>query len=295
MPAPALLLLLVCLALPCPAQKPQKNIEELYERIADDLGRGKPLVLTAYVALCDNDFQGIVKVKNPKICNGEKPGSNLYWGTGGGLKGYLKNEGWKNVLYKDTPNENLAVKAIWKRTFKPGKKLAQKGVSEKFDVYIVGLGYRGVKIRQAMIDFVKAVHRDRERTEKLTDDLTLTCGGASHLVGYIGHNYFLDITEADTKGIIKKAAGESKLPKGVFALSCLGTEYIKPAIKRPNAHILMLNKSFTYPGAWTVGGIVKAIAAGKNAAGIHHTASKAFAEGKKKKLGAILSSFSYGD
>ncbi|MFH1435059.1 MAG: hypothetical protein ABIJ56_05015 [Pseudomonadota bacterium] len=295
LPAAALLLTLACAALPGRAQKPKKNIDDLYGRIAHDLGEGRPLVLTAHVALCDNDFQGIVKVKNPKICNGEKPGSNLYWGSGGGLKGYLAKEGWKNVLYEETPNENLAVKAIWKRTFKPGKNLEEKGVSAKFDVFIVGLGYRGVKIRRATIDFLKAVHGDGETTQKLGDDLTLSYGGASHLVGYIGHNYFLDITAADAKKIVKQAAGESKLHKGVFALSCLGDALIKPAITSPNAHILMLNKQLTYPGAWTVGGILKAIAAGKNASGIHHTASKAFAEGKKKNLGAILNAFSYGD
>ncbi len=295
LPLSAVLLILVFTALPGQADKPPKSIDELYERISDDLGQGKPLVLTAHVALCDNDFQGIVKVKNPKICNGEKPNSNLYWAAGGGLKGYLKKEGWKNVLYEETPNENMAVKAIWKRKFKPGKKLTQQGVAENFDVYIVGLGYRGVKIRQATIDFLKAVHGDGETTQKLGDDLTLSYGGASHLVGYIGHNYFLDITAADAKKIVKQAAGESKLQKGVFALSCLGDALIKPAITRPNAHILMLNKQLTYPGAWTVGGILKAIAAGKNAAGIHHTASKAFADGKKKKLGALLNAFSYGD
>lgn len=41
------------------------------------------------VALCDNQYQGIVKV--PKgIGNGQDPNSNLYWGCGYGIRTFLK-------------------------------------------------------------------------------------------------------------------------------------------------------------------------------------------------------------
>lgn len=294
MHARAVLIPLALLFMGSPARgEGDKSIDDLYARISADLAGGRPLVLTAHVALCDNDSQGIVPVMNPKICDGERPGSNLYWSTSGGLKAVLKKEGWSKVLTEDDPDDDLAVRAVWKKRFKPKGRLRALGVEDHFDVFIVGLAYRGVKIRQAMMDYLHAVGHDSERTIDLDSGTTITYGGASHLVGYIGHDYFLDVI--NTKPLLDAADGDSSLHKGVFALSCLGDDLIRPAIQRPNTHILVLNKSLTYPGAWTVSGIVKAIAAGKHGAGIHKSASKAFAEGKGKPLGAIMKAFAYGD
>jgi hypothetical protein len=268
------------------------SIDDLYGRIAADLGQGRPLVTTVHVALCDNDSQGIVPVKNPKICDGEKPGSNLYWSTSGGLKAVLAKEGWSRVLTEERPDDDLAVRAAWRKRFKPGGRLRQLGVLEPFDVVVVGLAYRGARIREAMMDTLRAVGHDDVHTLVLEDGTQVRHGGASHLVGYIGHNYFLDVV--DTTELLDAAQGDSTLEKGVFALSCLGDVTIRPAIQRPNTHVLVLNKGLTYPGAWTVHGIVRAVAAGKDGAGIHRSAAKAFASGKGKPLGAILKAFAYG-
>jgi len=53
-----------------------------------------------YVALCDNEFQGIVPVPE-KIGNGKDARLNLYWGAGYGVKTYfnLKTQDWKMIAY----------------------------------------------------------------------------------------------------------------------------------------------------------------------------------------------------
>src|SRR6187551_3111970 len=43
-----------------------------------------------FVALCDNEYQGIVPVP-AKIGNGQDAATNLYWGCGAGVRTYFKN------------------------------------------------------------------------------------------------------------------------------------------------------------------------------------------------------------
>ena len=57
-----------------------------------------------FVALCDNQYQGIVPV--PKaIGNGQDPNNNLYWGCGYGIRTYFKKarNGNSSKVKKLTP------------------------------------------------------------------------------------------------------------------------------------------------------------------------------------------------
>jgi hypothetical protein len=271
---------------------PGKDVGQLYDRIAADLAAGRPVVATFYVALCDNDSQGIVKVKNRRICRGDDPAQNLYWATAGGLSATMATEKWQRVSVAYFETGNLAVKAVWRKSFAPGGLLRARGVTTRFDAYVVGLGYRGTRIREAMIDYLQAVNRDEE-TAQSAGQVLLRAGGSSHLVGFIGHDYFYDVD--DWAPLLALRRGDSILHKGTFALSCTGHRLIRPAIKRANAHILMLNRTLGFPGAWTAAGILAALADGKTMKEIHHVAAAAFAAGKGMSLGTALGSFAYGD
>jgi hypothetical protein len=179
MPAMLLSFMLATLA------TPNKDVGQLYDRIAADILAGRPLVATLYVALCDNDSQGIVPVKNRHRCRGDDPDRNLYWATAGGLAATLKRAKWQRVSIAYFAEGDLAVKAVWRKTFEPGGALRVRNVRAPFDVFIVGRGYRGDRIRQAMMDYLEAVNRDGEIEEEV-GGLRLKAGGASHVVGYIG-------------------------------------------------------------------------------------------------------------
>jgi hypothetical protein len=271
---------------------PGKDLGQLYDRIAADVKAGRPVVATVYVALCDNDSQGIVKVKNRRICNGDHPKENLYWATAGGLSATLKSAHWKERSLTYLADGDLAVKAVWQKTFPPGGALRGRGVRRPVDVFVVGLGYRGSRIAVAMTDYLRAVNRDGELFETV-DGLALRAGGTSHVVGYIGHDYFYDVD--DPKPLLAERRGDSVLQKGTFALSCTGHELIRPAIKRENAHIFLLNRTLGFPGAWTAEAILAGIADGKSMRELFHSAAAAFAAGKPMPLSAALGSFAYGD
>jgi hypothetical protein len=269
-----------------------KNLGQLYDRIAADLASGRPLVTTVFVALCDNDTQGIVKVKNRRICRGDDPDQNLYWATAGGLAATLRAAGWKRMTIDYFAKGDLAVKAIWHKRLAPRGALRERGIVSGVDTYIVGLGYRGSEIRKAMTDYLRAVNQDDDRPESVAD-VRLRAGGASQLVGYIGHDYFYDVD--DPRPLLSLRNGDSVLHKGTFALSCTGHRLIRPAIRRGNAHILMLNRTLGFPGAWTAEAIVAAIAEGQDARAIHRSAAAAFAKGQGISLPSALGSFAYGD
>jgi hypothetical protein len=284
--------LLGCLLMWADGAFPGKDIGQLYDRLAADLVRGRPMVVTIHVALCDNDAQGIVPVKNRRICQGDDPDRNLYWATAGGLSATLQAARWQRVSLATFAEGDLAVKAIWRKRFAPGGLLRARGVTAAFPAYIVGLGYRGTRIREAMTDYLQAVNRDGDRVE-MVDGMRLRAGGASHLVGYIGHDYFYDVD--DPWPLWRLRDGDSVLHKGTFALSCTGHRLIRPAIRRANAHILILNRTLGFPGAWTAEAIVTAVADGKTPRDIYRAAAKAFASGQRVPLGTSLGSFAYGD
>ena len=80
----------------------------------------------------------------------------------------------------------------------------------------------------------------------------------------------------------------------MFALSCYGHQDIRPSITHGGAAILLLNRSLTYPGAWTVGGLVEAVAMGVGGKRIHRRASQHFAVGKKRSKNSMMRVFTYG-
>jgi hypothetical protein len=245
------------------------------------------------VALCDNDSQGIVPVKNRKICMGDVPERNLYWATSGGLKAHAQTRRWKRVLYEKQPNDLLAARGVWKKKIASGGALRQRGVRGPIEVYLVGLAYRGVKIRTAMVDYLKAVRRDHGEELALPDGRTITYHGESHVLGFIGHDYFMD--EPDIPGLLEETDGNGRLAKGVFGLACMSDDFFRPAIERRNTHILVLNKQLAYPSAFTALGVLRAVAAGKSHKGIHREASRAFAKGQNKSVSTMLRALGYGD
>jgi hypothetical protein len=264
-----LMLVLFVLLTSIPSARADDSLAPLYARIAEDTQRGLPLRIRVYVALCDNDSQGIVKVKNPKICDGDVPERNIYWGTKGGLAGFMRSASFRLLSAERLGAGPITLRSLWTKRF------------GKTDVIVEGLAYRGREIRTAMLDFVRAVH----------DDGALAVD-EPHLVAYVGHNYFLDTAEVREFRDASRATGH--LAKGVLALSCLGDQHIRPYIGRATAPILLLNNNLTYPGAWSIGGVIEGIARRMTPRAIRDSAARAFALGMNKPFGVMQAAFAYG-
>jgi hypothetical protein len=245
-------------------------LEPLYARIDHDVQQGLPLRVRVYVALCDNASQGIVPVKNPAICDGDVPEHNIYWGTRGGLSGFTRAAGFRLVESTRPEAGPIAVRSVWRKRVR------------SIDIELEGLAYRGREIRTAMLDFVRAVHSD-----------DATAAGTPHVVAYVGHNYFLDTS--DVHDFREAARGGGATAKGIVALSCLGHQHIRPYITRDRAEILAINTNLAYPGAWSLGGAIEALARRESGRGVRDAAARAFALGMNKPFGTMRAAFAYGD
>ena len=117
-----------------------------------------------FVALCDNQSQGIVPVP-PKLGNGNDPANNLYWGALYGVKAYLRRSPeWTLVSSRDKPTSNVLERCVFRH--------------RSGSAYLVADAYRGSTIKQAVQDFFHAAAGRGAQTLKV-DKAVLGLHGAA--------------------------------------------------------------------------------------------------------------------
>ncbi len=91
---------------------------QVQKRIDSDLAAGRPIVVHVVTALCDNKYQGIVRVPK-QLGNGQDPANNLYWGALYGVRTFFKrSREWSEQLGIDvaTLADGIATLLnIWRR------------------------------------------------------------------------------------------------------------------------------------------------------------------------------------
>lgn len=129
-----------------------------------------------FVALCDNEFQGIVPVP-AKIGNGQDPQNNLYWGCGFGIKTFFKKSSeWK--LIRTQKKDSVILERL---VFKHNSK----------DVYLVADAYNGKNIENCTIDFLKSCSGVKKDTIQIEGKI-IGISGHSDLLAYTGHDGLMD-------------------------------------------------------------------------------------------------------
>ncbi len=189
-------------------------------------------VIHVFVALCDNVNQGIVPVPE-KIGNGEAPASNLYWGCGYGVKSFfkLKSPDWKLVKTIKNPTTNILERCIFKHKTE--------------DVTLVADAYRGIKIKDAIVDFFKASAGKSTTTIKY-DNTTINAGGSSDLVAYVGHDGLMEFS------IDNYPVNTDNKKRDAIMLSCISKEYFSEGIKKAKAYPLVWTTGLMAPEAYTL-------------------------------------------
>ena len=121
-----------------------------------------------FVALCDNEHQGIVPVPQ-HLGNGNDPENNLYWGAMYGVKTYFKkSKDWKLVQSINNPKDEILERLIFRQI--------------NYNVYIVADAYRGKEIKKAVIEFFDAsAGKNKEIVNIKNEDnnINLKIGGDS--------------------------------------------------------------------------------------------------------------------
>ena len=193
----------------------------------DLIGQNK--LIHVFVALCDNDSQGIVPV--PKsIGDGTKPNTNLYWGAMYGVRNFLdkKTDDWILIADLETDNPMVLDRILFKHKTK--------------DIYLLADAYDGRNIKECIAHFL--LSSNGQNPEKITyKNQQFEFGGGADLLAYIGHNGLMDF-EVNVKYI------QNKVKKDVMILGCYSKSYFKAHIQKANANPILWTTHLMAPEAY---------------------------------------------
>lgn len=262
----------------------QAWLDSLYDEVAEDLKAGKPLVVQVHVPLCDND---IIWCGNQRLGDGDDPDRNLYWATSGGFRGWFgrKSLGWRLVHRQRDPHKDVLDLKVWRKRVRPSAALRKRGVSKPFAVYVVAHAWRGEAIGMAMKAYARDLFGSKARAIDI-EGITVQAGGAARVVGFVGHNGWMDVREfrwpAQSKGPLRK---------GTIAIACITEDYLADAVPDETRVPLLFTRSLMFAGAHSFEGAVSAFAEGQSLSAIHSRAAKNHGIGQGKAYKRVRSAF----
>ncbi len=209
----------------------QSNANRTSDAPAEPAPRNTSRVIHVLVALCDNQYQGIVPVP-ARIGNGDDAANNLYWGAAFGVKNFFKKAGdWKLVLDERNPAPAILERVVFKRKDK--------------DVYLVADAYRGREIKQCTIDFLRfAAGLDAQKFA--IENAAIYAGGSADLLAYVGHDGLMDFS---LDKIPQKADDRTR---DAVILACISKSYFAAPLRQTGARPLIWTTGLMAPEAYVL-------------------------------------------
>jgi len=210
-------LLLFCAAADLPAQ----NFE--------------PRTVHAFVALADNESQGIVPVP-PRLGNGFDAAHNLYWGAEAGVKTFFaRSQEWTLLQCAARPSSVVLERCIFKY--------------RAAEVYLVADAYRGNEIKQAILDFFDAAAGGTPEVVALSVEsraIKIKARGGSAVVAYVGHDGLMDFQ------LPTVPRQRDNVHRDAIILACASKQYFAEALRTSGAYPLLWTTNLMAPEAYTL-------------------------------------------
>ena len=220
-------------------------------------------LIHVYVALCDNDSQGIAPVPE-RIGNGDDPSNNLYWGCSDGARAIFSKS------------------ATWQR-LSTGKVEGQAEILERLvfqnksnQAVLVIDAWRGSEIETCMDAYRKAMSGQEYESLALklgNKDAKLNLRGGADLLVFIGHNGLMEFKVPDYP-----ANPNRKQPVDSIILCCKSEKYFITHLETSGATPLLLTASNMYPGAFILHDVLPGWFAGETPEALRLRAAKAYAK-----------------
>lgn len=230
-----------------------------------------------FVALCDNEHQGIVPVA-PKFGNGDDPANNLYWGAYYGVKAYLKrSKAWTLAAEVSNPGDYVLERCVFQH--------------EDGEVFVVADAYRGKEIKAAIADFLNAASGKQKEQESFIigdDTLSLNLFGNADLLAYIGHDGLMDFD------IAPYPAHNDSMVRDVMIIACISKTFFREAIQEAGAHPLVWTTGLLAAEAYPLKAAIDGWILGEDAEQIRVRAAQAYHKYQKCGLKAAKNLFMTG-
>jgi hypothetical protein len=218
------------------------------------VAQADPKQVRVFVALCDNQTQGIVPV-GKKIGNGDDPDANLYWGCSDGFGSFFR----RNTRWKVVASDQDVSEAILRR-------LTLRHVAG--DVELVADAYRGSRIRQCLRDFEEAAGSNR-----------------FDLVAFLGHNGWMDVPPEEAPARVEGNDTE------VAVLCCLSETYFGDRLRASGCRPMLMTRQLMYPGSFLLHAAIETWRSGGTRAEIRSAAAAAYARNQKISVRAAQGVF----
>ncbi|MBK8035577.1 MAG: hypothetical protein IPK22_00345 [Verrucomicrobiaceae bacterium] len=206
-----------------------------------------------FVALADNEHQGIAKVP-PKIGNGDDAANNLYWGTTDGFKSVFgRSKAWKLERTEENPTPQILERRSYRHTSK--------------DCVLVAEAWRGKNIQQCLEAFFANL-RDRK----------------SDLTAFVGHNGLMD-------GPVAVSPLDASTSTDAIVLCCMSANWFKPHLEALKARPVLSTQQFMYPGSFLLRDALEVWLRGGPRSEIRMAAAKAYATNQKISVKAAAGVF----
>ncbi len=231
-------------------------------------------LIHVFVALCDNDSQGIVPVP-ARIGNGDDAASNLYWGSAEGLKTHFsRSADWRLLSSTPNPTANILERCLFQH--------------RTANAYLLADAYRGSNIQDATEDFFAAAAGRKQETVTTRvgqQQITLVAAGSADLVAYIGHNGLMDFSIAFPEAAADAASRDA------IVLCCISERYFRSALDRCRAKPILMTTQLMYPGAFILRAALDGWLRGESPTRLRERAANVYAANQHISVGAARGIF----
>jgi hypothetical protein len=212
-------------------------------------------VIHVLVALCDNQYQGIVPVP-ARIGNGDDPDNNLYWGAGFGVRTFFsKSPDWSLASKLRNPQPRILERCVFRH--KTGK------------VFLVADAYQGREIKQCTSDFFDFAAGKRVEAIQ-SGDTEISAGAGSDLIAYVGHDGLMDFQ------LSQYPDGPKDNKREVVILACASKQYFADPLRRTGARPLLWTTGLMAPEAYVLKAAVDGWVNNEDGASVRARAAKAY-------------------
>jgi len=228
------------------------------------------------VALCDNQFQGIVPVP-AKIGNGDDPANNLYWGAAFGVKTFFKRSAdWKLITSVQNPTGEILERLVFKHSTK--------------EVFLVADAYRGREIKRTIADFFEFSAGRGTKTIKVKtgNETELHIGGSADLIAYVGHDGLMDFQLDSQPG----KADERR--RDAVMLACISKHYFAEPLRSTGANPLLWTTGLMAPESYVLKAAVDGWVLGESGELIRKRAASAYNQYQHCGANAAMKLFASG-
>ncbi len=219
---------------------------------------GDPSVAHVLVALCDNEYQGIVPVP-PALGNGFDPEKNLYWGAAHGFKTFMRRQTeWTLARREANPAPHILERLVFTHENPPA--------------LLVADAYEGRHIKAAVQDFL-VYAAGWGGLPVSAGNFAARAGGSAGLIVYIGHNGLMDFPLA---ALDFPAANPGAGPRQAAVFACRSKPYFEPLLRQAGARPFILTTGLMCPEAYTTHALLRSWLRGEPSAAAREAVAAAY-------------------